>query len=75
MSQRLFGYNILDPLSAAPSFVLQHQVANLMLSPRTLQASPSTGPAWSSHRWGYAQSPVMQVSMAAVNTDSIGLGS
>ena len=28
-----------------------------------------------SPRSGYPQSPVMQVSMAAVNTDSIGLGS
>ena len=41
MSQRPFGFNILDPLS-----------------PRS----------------GYPQSPVMQVSMAAVNTDSFGLG-
>ena len=56
MSQLPFGFNILHPRSSAPSFVPQ-------------ATPPSMGSDWSSPM-GYPQSPGMQVSMPAINTDS-----
>jgi hypothetical protein len=61
MSQLPFGFNILHPRSSAPSFVPQ-------------ATPPSMGSDWSSPM-GYPQSPGMQVSMPAINTDSFGLAS